>query len=361
MADVYVQPKDFPWFNHSDFPCPHLTGDVLLGEQITTMKGSNVHRVEFRDLDHMRSHLDEALPYEEWDREAMLGNDPDWTYDGSSREETIECWEKGIAPSQESRKIYEDMRDSVRAQFVSTDMRKCRAAKRRRVNAWSGGSVNIPKYLDSKESGIPAPVFRTMSKRADRPVIRIGLNTSMGAQQVGEKFAKIAAITACMCSSSSASRMSSPVAVSILLDSLSSSSSWRPNFTSSAMTYTLSAGNLLISASTGFMSLRSIRSEATPRPARIAVSVCAVFLLAAFLYTSLLPTVHSSRASLSMRGWKCVLIPSRQTGPNVTCSKALTKSTRTAADFFPPKHAATSCTDCAQMALAAPFPGAIQL
>lgn len=199
MADVYVQPKDFPWFNHSDFPCPHLTGDVLLGEQITTMKGSNVHRVEFRDLDHMRSHLDEALPYEEWDREAMLGNDPDWTYDGSSREETIECWEKGIAPSQESRKIYEDMRDSVRAQFVSTDMRKCRASKRRRVNAWSGGSVNIPKYLDSKESGIPAPVFRTMSKRADRPVIRIGLNTSMGAQQVGEKFAKIAAITACMC------------------------------------------------------------------------------------------------------------------------------------------------------------------
>tara|TARA_R100001594_G_scaffold145365_1_gene195464 strand:+ start:1280 stop:2284 length:1005 start_codon:yes stop_codon:yes gene_type:complete len=194
----YVQPQDFPWFKCSNRPVPNLTGDILLGEQVTTDRGNIVNRVEFRDLDHMRTHLDAALPYEEWDKHEV-GGCHEWVYDGTSREETIECWDKGIAPSDKAREVYEEMRDELAAQFVSSGMQKCRSRRRRRVHAWAGGSVNIPKYLESREAGVPAPVFRTMSKRADRPVVRIGLNTSMSCNMSQEKFARIGAITACMC------------------------------------------------------------------------------------------------------------------------------------------------------------------
>ena len=196
----YVQPQDFPWFGDNFLPKPNLTGDILLGEQVTTDRGNIVNRVEFRDLGHMRSHLEEALPVDVWMREAhhMHDGDEDWVY-GSTREEAEEIWDKGIAPNDKAREVYEEMRDALAAQFVSTGMQKCRSRRRRRVHAWAGGSVNVPKYLESRESGVPAPVFRTMSKRADRPVVRIGLNTSMSCSMSPDQFAKIGAITACMC------------------------------------------------------------------------------------------------------------------------------------------------------------------
>ena len=196
MTSEYVKPEDFPWFGQYGYPKPNLTGDILFGEQVITPRGNTVHRVEFRDLDHLQSHLEAALP---WDRWCGSAGRESWVYDGSTRERTLEVWDKGIAPSQEIRREYEQLRDKVQAQFVSVDMRKCRAAKRKRVRSWAGGVANSERYRDAMLSGIPAPVFDTLSKRADRPVIRIGLNTSMSCNSSGEQFARIAAITACMC------------------------------------------------------------------------------------------------------------------------------------------------------------------
>ena len=198
MTSEYVKPEDFPWFGARGFPKPNLTGDILLGEQVITSRGNTVHRVEFRDLDHMQSHLEAARPWEEWCNSGCAGRES-WVHDGSTRKRTLEVWDKGIAPSQEIRREYEQLRDKVQAQFVSVDMRKCRAAKRKRVRSWAGGTVDIPRFLDSQRTGVPAPVFRGMSKRADRPVIRIGLNPSMSSGSIGVEFARIAAITACMC------------------------------------------------------------------------------------------------------------------------------------------------------------------
>ena len=138
MTSEYVKPEDFPWFGQYGYPKPNLTGDILFGEQVITPRGNTVHRVEFRDLDHLQSHLEAALP---WDRWCGSAGRESWVYDGSTRERTLEVWDKGIAPSQEIRREYEQLRDKVQAQFVSVDMRKCRAAKRKRVRSWAGGAI----------------------------------------------------------------------------------------------------------------------------------------------------------------------------------------------------------------------------
>ena len=175
---------------------PKFEGDILFGEQVVTPSGFKVNRVEFRDLEHMRTMIDRELPLDEW-LSASTG-DEHWIYDGSSRQETQEIWDKGIAPSESARQTYHAMRDRIEASFISSDVSRCRAAGRRRVRSWAGGVANAERYRDAMISGVPAPVFDMMSKRADRQVIRIGLNTSMSCNMDASDFARIAAMAACM-------------------------------------------------------------------------------------------------------------------------------------------------------------------
>ena len=199
MTDKFVQPSEFPWWGRDGLPKPRLEGNsVLFGEQIVTEGGYKIHKVEFNDLAHARGMIDAALPMEEW-KCGGLWDGEDWTYDGSSQEETYETWDKGIAPNKESREAYEKMRDVIDAAFISADLERCRSAKRKRRKAWAGGGIDMARHLAAKNEGRIAPVFRTMSRRADRPVVKIGLNTSMSCNMSGSDFARIGAITACLC------------------------------------------------------------------------------------------------------------------------------------------------------------------
>ena len=195
MTDI----KKLPWYGKAKNPMPKFEGDILLGARVETPCGYIVHRVEFRDLEHMRAMLDRELPMDEWlKRRRDPSDDEQWMYDGSSRQETQEIWDKGIAPSESARQTYIDMRDRIEASFIAADVSRCRAARRRRVRSWAGGVANSERYRDAMLSGIPAPVFDTLSRRADRPVVRIGLNTSMHCGMSSREFARVAAMAACM-------------------------------------------------------------------------------------------------------------------------------------------------------------------
>tara|TARA_R100000234_G_scaffold33319_2_gene19610 strand:- start:243 stop:1232 length:990 start_codon:yes stop_codon:yes gene_type:complete len=195
MTDI----KKLPWYGKAKNPMPKFEGDILLGDRVETPCGYIVHRVEFRDLEHMRTMIDRELPLDEWLKRRRDPSDYEqWMYDGSSRQETQEIWDKGIAPSESARQTYIDMRDRIEASFIAADVSRCRAARRRRVRSWTGGVANGERYRDAMLSGIPAPVFDTLSRRADRPVVRIGLNTSMSCDMSGSDFARVAAMAACM-------------------------------------------------------------------------------------------------------------------------------------------------------------------
>ena len=138
------------------------------------------------------------------------------------------------------------------------------------------------------------------------------------------------------------------------------SSPTRPNLASSATTNTFKDACCLISSSNGPINASSIKSVPNPCPAIIADHVSTALSLTAPRYTSLRLKVHASKERRSISSGKLCSTPASHTRCSMTCSNALTKSTRTAAEAKPLCLAASSITDWTHTAFSDPRPLLIQ-
>ena len=94
-------------------------------------------------------------------------------------------------------KEYEALKLEVE-KFMTCDaqMSKCVSARRKRKKSWGGGNLNINRVLESRATGKPMPCFNQSSRRADRPVIKIGMRISMTSGGNAYDFAKVSAMCA---------------------------------------------------------------------------------------------------------------------------------------------------------------------
>ena len=82
---------------------------------------------------------------------------------------------------------------------MSVPLERCRSARRKRKPSWAGGNVNIAKYIETEQTGKIQPCFSGLSKRADRPVVSIGVRVSLSGGNGGAAFGNIAAAAAVLC------------------------------------------------------------------------------------------------------------------------------------------------------------------
>jgi hypothetical protein len=92
---------------------------------------------------------------------------------------------------------YESLKREVDKHMTcDAQMSKCVSARRKRKKSWGGGNLNINRVLESRATGKPMPCFNQSSRRADRPVIRIGMRISMTCGGNAYDFAKVSAMCA---------------------------------------------------------------------------------------------------------------------------------------------------------------------
>ena len=174
--------KDRPWVKKMaghGWPAPKDSDQLIHADQIRTDRGTLLHSVRYRSLDHLLGVTNEVLPMTNRSIEEYIGEaDDEWAYGDLGRKKSYKAMSEGRSPSEKTRVIYQQVRDSVQARILGGDISRCRSARRKRSKAWAGGTINVPAYLATRDMG-PRPVFRHMSRRADRPVVRIGINVSM--------------------------------------------------------------------------------------------------------------------------------------------------------------------------------------
>ncbi len=92
---------------------------------------------------------------------------------------------------------YESLKREVDKHMTcDAQVSKCVSARRKRKKSWGGGNLNINRVLESRATGKPMPCFNQSSRRADRPVIRIGMRISMTYGGNAYDFAKVSAMCA---------------------------------------------------------------------------------------------------------------------------------------------------------------------
>jgi hypothetical protein len=172
-------------------------GDVI-AEQYTTEEGYNISLASFDSVDEYMEQMNRMLGgminHTSWARRKSF------TWADGCFTDTKDTLEKGVAPSERILEIFEELREVVEAKIgLAVPIEKCRSARRRRVPSWGGGSINMARYNEMQTTGKVLPCFTGLSKRADRPVIKIGLNISMSWQNGQEDFARIASACAVLC------------------------------------------------------------------------------------------------------------------------------------------------------------------
>lgn len=172
-------------------------GDVI-AEQYTTQDGFNISLASFDNVEEYMKQINRMLGgminHTSWSKSKSF------TWEDGCYTDTKDTLEKGVAPNTEALKVYEELREIVEAKIgLAVPIEKCRSARRRRVPSWGGGSINMSRYNEMKTTGKVIPCFTGLSKRADRPVIKIGLNTSMSCGNRQSDFARIASACAVLC------------------------------------------------------------------------------------------------------------------------------------------------------------------
>jgi len=195
MKTKYNDPSKAPWWSkhqqQGTQEMPVFDGPTRFAS-IRELSNGLIHsHADFRDFAEYRKITTSMFP-------DYTRREQDWTYGDQSKEDTNDQWDRGIAPGEWARDLYNETRDLIKAGFIQADLSRCRTNKRKRVKAWAGGSVNVPRYLESRMSGKPAPVFRQLSKRASRPVIRLGLNTMASCGCDRRDFIRVSAMVASM-------------------------------------------------------------------------------------------------------------------------------------------------------------------
>lgn len=143
--------------------------------------------VRFRSL---RTYLDQM------DRmtDAFKGYNNPWALGTVSLEDTMSNLREGRAPNDDIEKAYRLRRKELDlAMGALTESKMIRSARRKRVRSWSGGAINVQRYLASVNNNAPAPVFDRMSKRHQTPIIKMGINFCMTAGNEAEDFARLIA------------------------------------------------------------------------------------------------------------------------------------------------------------------------
>jgi hypothetical protein len=186
--------KDRPWW--TDECKPTLTGREIFADM--KYVGGDKHPVmvaEFRSLDHVMDVAESCMPI----GSGIEIDGGDWVYGSLGKDETYKALREGRSPSENTRKIYEDLREEVQCRIIQGGFSKARSARRKRVKSWAGGSLNVNRYLESRNSGRITPCFNTMRKRADRQVVRIGINTLMSCGNRQKAWFNLSANAATMC------------------------------------------------------------------------------------------------------------------------------------------------------------------
>ena len=146
------------------------------------------------DYDSMSHYLDEVekqIPLSQTDHESY---DTQWTFGDHSPEDTFKGLRYGLAPSEASRDEYRKTLRKMRG-IVAEAKRtiKTRSNRPRRVRRYAGSSVDVPRYLISKERQVPMPVFNAKTRRADVPLIRLAVNAGLSCDNSEADFARMTA------------------------------------------------------------------------------------------------------------------------------------------------------------------------
>ena len=172
-----------------------LHDGCITPDLIRTPGGYNVHRAHYRSLDHLVDVTNRALPAS---KVPSFGREKKWRYGNWSRKATYTALAEGRSADPNAQDVFQRMRDAVKARMIDGKIAKCRTAIRQRSKSWGGGSLNVGRYMASLATGIPAPVYDVRTRRAERPIIRIGINVSMSCGNELENFTQLAANAAAM-------------------------------------------------------------------------------------------------------------------------------------------------------------------
>ena len=206
-APKYRDPSTAPWWkakSDENNPVPLFDRSVLFGTISEMSNGLILSHAAFRDFEHFRAVLHDMLPTDKSERaDTTLGKwkpsdaGDRWAY-GQSREEARDQWDRGLAPGDWARTLYRDTVDTLRAEMIAAGVERCTTNKRRRVKQWAGGNLSVPRYLESRITGKPTPVFRRLSRNAQRPIVRLGLNSATSGDNRRETFIRTTAMIGSM-------------------------------------------------------------------------------------------------------------------------------------------------------------------
>jgi hypothetical protein len=169
-------------------------GDVI-AEHIED-EGYHVSRAIFSSVDEYIEQVERMLNIEstEWYGSKYF------TFGSRDYQESKEILEEGRTPSDKVTECYERLKSIVDGKIgMQVPVERCRSARRKRRQAWAGGNINVTKFVEDQQTGRVSPCFIAMSKRADRPVVRIGLNICMSHQNTEDDFGRLAATAAVLC------------------------------------------------------------------------------------------------------------------------------------------------------------------
>lgn len=207
--DLNIQGMRENWARHSHLLASNMpknkvsvdnivvSDEDVIAEQYTMPEGFNVSFCTWDSVDDMMEQCSRMcngkVNHTKW------AGKKGFTWDSGSYTHHKDTLSKGVAPTEEILNIYQELRDVVDAKFVSVPMEKMRSRKRKRNMTWAGGSVNMARYNEMMNTGRIAPCFNGLSKRADRPVIKIGLNCAMSWSNSDISFARISSMCAVIC------------------------------------------------------------------------------------------------------------------------------------------------------------------
>lgn len=177
--DITISPQDI-FADYAELPS---------GYRITTAK--------FDSCGEFINQVDRMLNGTTKDNYHGDGGTSRWTFGRFDIDETREHVLNGTVPSEDIVDGYKELKAECDKQFaMDAQVRKCQSARRKRKKSWSGGNLNVNRAIISMTENKPMACFNQYSKRADRPVIRIGMRVSMTSGNSGEEFARVSAMCA---------------------------------------------------------------------------------------------------------------------------------------------------------------------